>query len=58
MVLPEPIQTPSDPPPEAEASGDLAKGQIPEIDDEGASSPYFVDELGDQLGSSGASKPL
>ena len=48
------IQTSSVPPSEAGSSGDIATGQMPEMDAEGASSPC----PGDELGSSGTTRPL
>ena len=53
----EAIQTSSGQSSEAASSGDLATGQMPEMDAEGASWPYLGDELGDELGSSGTSRP-
>lgn len=52
------FRTSSVPPPEAPRRGDFTINQMPKMDAEGASSPYRRDELEDDLGSSGTSKPL
>ena len=52
------IQTSAVPPSEDASSSDLATGQMPVMDSEGTSPPFFKDELGDETGSSGTIKPL